>query len=81
MFLALVVLAFAAAPESIRGAAPSAVTDVNPDGLPSAPYGGRVRGITISPVNNQFAYAASEALRMASMPPASACVQPNRCRS
>jgi uncharacterized repeat protein (TIGR01451 family) len=46
--------------ESILDGAPSAVTDVNPDGLPSAPYGGRVRGITISPNNNQLAYAASE---------------------
>lgn len=40
--------------------APSAVTDVNPNDTPSAPFGGRVQALTIDPVNPQIGYAGSE---------------------
>jgi uncharacterized repeat protein (TIGR01451 family) len=48
-------------PAPIAAAAPSVLSDVNPDGLPGEPrFGGRALGITISPTNNQNAYVASE---------------------
>ena len=59
--LVLMALILIGVPGDTRAAAPSAMTDVNPDGLPGEPrYGGRVLGVTISPTNNQLAYAASE---------------------
>jgi uncharacterized repeat protein (TIGR01451 family) len=49
------------APAPAAAAAPSVLTDVNPDGLPGEPrFGGRALGITISPTNNQNAFVASE---------------------
>lgn len=48
-------------PQPVAAAPPSVLTDVNPDGLPGEPrFGGRVLGLTISPTNNQNAFAASE---------------------
>ncbi len=38
----------------------NALTDVNPDGLPSARFGGRAIGLTVSPTNALTVYTASE---------------------
>jgi uncharacterized repeat protein (TIGR01451 family) len=50
-----------AEPPPVAAVPPSVLTDVNPDGLPGEPrFGGRIESVTISPTNNQNAYAASE---------------------